>query len=60
MLFRSSGNDYSRFIVTGGAKQMMEDTWSSVGMRMNEAISKVGQQVTQKKDQANVRAKEAA
>lgn len=61
-VFSLRGNDYGRFVVKGGAGQMMRDTWAGVGAHMNEAITKVGGQVLQqknKKAQPHVRTKEA-
>lgn len=61
-VFSLRGNDYGRFVVKGGAGQMMRDNWAGVGARMTEAIVTVGGQVLQqkKKARANVRTKEAA
>ena len=47
-VFSITGNDYSKFLVRGGAEQMMTDAWKGIGMRMSRAIVKVGQDVEQK------------
>lgn len=46
-VFTLAGNDYSRFLVRGGAEQMMTDAWQGVGIRLSNAIEKVGQDVKQ-------------
>ncbi len=33
--------DYSHFVIRDGAEGMMRDTWTSIGERLNTAISKV-------------------
>lgn len=38
------GNDYSRFLVQGGAEKMMSDTWAQVGKKLNAAIHTVGRE----------------
>lgn len=40
--------DYSRFVVQGGAGQMMSDTWTDIGRRLNKAVEKVGHDVEKK------------
>ncbi len=37
-VFSLRGNDYSKFVVKGGADGMMRSTWCSVGHRMNKAV----------------------
>lgn len=61
-VFSLRGNDYGRFVVKGGAAQMMRDSWAGVGVHMNQAITKVGTQVAQqnKKATGNVHKKESA
>lgn len=46
-VFSLRGNDYGRFVVKGGAAQMMRDNWAGVGAHMNGAIAAVGGQVQQ-------------
>ncbi len=59
-VFSLRGNDYSRFVVKGGAARMMCDTWAGVGAHMNQAVTKVGAQVAQqKKTSRNVHKKES-
>ena len=41
-------SDYSRFVVKGGASQMMSNTWTAVGRRLNDAVKKVGRDVEKK------------
>ncbi len=36
-VFSLRGNDYSQFVVKGGAAGMMHSTWHAVGRRMNKA-----------------------
>lgn len=54
-VFSLRGDDYSRFVVRGGAAQMMRDTWAGVGSHMHGAVAKVGGQALErkKKDHAN-------
>lgn len=51
-VFSLRGNDYGRFVVQGGAAQMMRDTWAGVGVHMNQAITAVGEQVVQQHKKA--------
>ncbi len=44
-IFSLRGNDYSTFVVKGGAEEMMRKNWSGVGSRLNGAIAKVGRSV---------------
>jgi hypothetical protein len=32
--------DYGRFLPTGGAEQMMRETWEKLGLRFRDAMSK--------------------
>ena len=41
-VFSLRGNDYSSFVVHGGASAMMRDTWIAIGQRLNKAANKVG------------------
>jgi hypothetical protein len=61
-VFSLRGNDYGRFVVKGGAAQMMRDSWAGVGAHMSQAVAKVGAQVVQqnKKATGNVHKKEGA
>lgn len=60
-VFALHGSDYGKFVVRGGASQMMRDAWQGVGIHMGEAIAKVGAQAQQqKKAGRRVSAKEAA
>jgi len=40
-IFSLRGNDYSSFVVKGGAEEMMRNNWEGVGRRLNGAITKV-------------------
>ncbi|GAB5604152.1 hypothetical protein [Sideroxyarcus sp. TK5] len=53
-IFSLRGNDYSSFVVKGGAEEMMRKNWSGVGHRLSGAIVKVGRSadVKQKKQAA--------
>lgn len=61
-VFSLRGNDYGRFVVKGGAAQMMRDSWAGVGAHMTQAVTKVGAQVAQqnKKATENAHKKESA
>ena len=62
-VFSLRGNDYSRFVVEGGAAQLMADAWIGVGARMGNAIVSVNGQILQEKKNGTKRhggAKEAA
>jgi hypothetical protein len=47
-VFSLRGNDYSSFVVKGGADTIMRNNWKGVGKRLNNAITKVGQDVQKK------------
>ena len=47
-VFSLRGNDYSHFVVKGGATEMLRNNWIGVGVRMNNAITKVGRDVQKK------------
>ena len=51
-IFSLRGNDYSSFVVKGGAEEMMRNNWEGVGRRLNGAIIKVGRNAEVKKKQA--------
>lgn len=42
-VFSLRRNDYSSFVVKGGAGEIMRNNWKGVGKRLNNAITKVGQ-----------------
>lgn len=52
-VFSLRGNDYSSFVVKGGAEQMMRDAWVGVGQRMLSSMSKVDARVLNKKKKAH-------
>jgi len=43
-LFSIRGHDYSRYLVQGGAEQMMRDTWEKVGSNLAGSMVKVGRE----------------
>lgn len=47
-VFSLRGNDYSVYVVKGGAEEMMRNNWSGVGRRLSNAVTKVGQNVQKK------------
>jgi hypothetical protein len=47
-VFSLTGNDYSSFVVKGGASEIARKNWNGVGCRLNAAASKVGQNVQKK------------
>lgn len=51
-IFSLRGNDYSSFVVKGGAEEMMRNNWTGVGRSLNGAIIKVGRSVDVQKKQA--------
>lgn len=40
-VFSLRGNDYSKYLVMGGAAEMMDNAWRGIGMRLQGSISKV-------------------
>lgn len=40
-IFSLRGNDYSSFVVKGGAEEMMRNNWNGVGRSLTGAIIKV-------------------
>lgn len=40
-IFSLRSNDYSSFVVKGGAEEMMRNNWNGVGRSLNGAIMKV-------------------
>lgn len=48
VVFSLRGNDYSKFVVQGGAEEIMRDNWIRVGRRLNNAVAKIGQDVQKK------------
>lgn len=47
-VFSLRGNEYGHFVVKGGATEMLRNNWIGVGVRMNNAITKVGHDVQKK------------
>ena len=47
-IFSLRGNDYSHFVIKGGAAELLHNNWADVGVRMNNAVAKVGQNVQKK------------
>ena len=47
-IFSLRGNDYSHFVIKGGAAELLRNNWTGVGVRMNNAVAKVGQDVQKK------------
>lgn len=41
-VFSLRGNDYSQFVVRGGASGMIRQTWSTMGNRLRNAAAEVG------------------
>jgi hypothetical protein len=51
-IFSLRGNDYSSFVVQGGAEEMMRKNWEGIGRNLSGAIIKVGHSADTQKKQA--------
>lgn len=47
-IFSLRGNDYSSFVVKGGAGEIMRKNWYNVGHRLSDAAAKVEKNVKKK------------